>query len=70
MSVKQKETVRIDGMSCGHCVKAVEAALEDLENVEVHHVEIGAATISYDPDVVAPDRIAQAIEDEGYQVVG
>ena len=29
-----KETVKIEGMMCGHCEKAVKAALEALDGVE------------------------------------
>ncbi|MFB3132331.1 MAG: cation transporter, partial [Rhodothermales bacterium] len=49
MSDKKQETLQIEGMSCGHCVKAVQGALEAVEGVEVHAVEIGTAQISYDP---------------------
>ncbi len=69
MAVKQEETLRIEGMTCGHCVKAVQGALEALDGVEVHDVGIGEATISYDADAVDHDRIVEAVEDEGYTVV-
>lgn len=68
MAVKQEETLRIEGMSCGHCIKAVHGALDDLDGVDVHDVEIGSATISYDPDAVPHHRIVAAIEEEGYTV--
>lgn len=64
----REETLQIEGMSCGHCVKAVRRALEDLEGVEVRTVEIGAAQIRYDPGEVDGSRIVEAIEDAGYTV--
>ena len=67
MAVRE-EMVHIEGMSCGHCVKAVEEALLAVEGVEVHAVEIGSAQISYDPDAADPTRIVAAIEDAGYAV--
>lgn len=62
-------TMKIDGMSCGHCVKRVAEALGNLDGVRVERVEIGAATVAYDPTKTSEGRIAQAIEDEGYTVV-
>lgn len=56
----------IDGMSCGHCVKAVRAALEGLNDVEVVDVQIGAATVRYDGAHQRPEAIAAAVTDEGY----
>ena len=53
-------------MSCGHCVTSVKRALGQLEGVEVLEVTVGSATVSYDPAAVTPERITQAIEDEGY----
>jgi copper chaperone len=59
--------IRIDGMSCGHCVAGVKRALSSVEGVAVHDVRVGAATVSYDPTQVTPEEIAQAVADEGYQ---
>lgn len=60
--------MKIDGMSCGHCVRAVENALAGLNGVTVEQVEVGQATVTYDRAVTTPDRIAKAIEGEGYTV--
>ena len=62
-------TMKIDGMTCGHCVSHVTKALAALEGVRVEQVELGAATVAYDPASTSEERIAQAIEDEGYSVV-
>jgi copper chaperone len=62
-------TMKIEGMSCGHCVGAVTGALKSVEGVSVERVEIGSATLAYDPAATSADRIVQAIEDEGYQVL-
>jgi copper chaperone len=57
-------------MSCGHCVRAVNDALHDLEGVTVEGVEIGEARLAYDPDRVDPRRIRTVLEEEGYSVEG
>ena len=60
-------TIQITGMSCGHCVAAVKRALGELDGVEAREVEIGSARVEYDPATVSKERIARAIEDEGYE---
>ena len=42
------KALKIDGMSCGHCVKAVTMALQDLPGVDVTDVKVGQATIDAD----------------------
>ncbi len=62
----QHLTLKIDGMSCGHCVARVEKALSKLEGVHVGRVEVGSARIDYDPARTSFARIREAIEDAGY----
>ena len=62
--------LKIDGMSCGHCVSAVDKALKGVNGVQVEQVAVGSATVSYDPATTSADRITKAIEDEGYTVAG
>ncbi len=59
-------TLKIDGMSCGHCVARVEKALKKLDGVHVHRVEIGAADLVYDPAKTPFAKIRKAIDDAGY----
>ena len=64
----ERVTLNIDCMSCGHCVKSVDAALRALAGVTVEQVTIGQATVRYDPATATTERIAEAIADEGYAV--
>jgi copper chaperone len=59
-------TLKIDGMSCGHCVMSVKKALQALEGVTVEQVAVGSATVAYDPAVASPEKIAEAVRDAGY----
>ncbi|HJU91116.1 MAG TPA: cation transporter [Gemmatimonadaceae bacterium] len=59
-------TLQIDGMSCGHCVAAVKGALARVDGVDVEHVEIGSARVTYDPTRATPEGITDAVNDEGY----
>ena len=56
----------IEGMSCEHCVRAVRGRLERTDGVKVDDVDIGSATIDYDPAKASIDDIEEAIADEGY----
>ncbi|HLU26371.1 MAG TPA: cation transporter [Longimicrobiales bacterium] len=64
----ERVTIAIQDMSCGHCVKAVEQALGEIDGVQVEGVQIGSATILVDPARVSRDRIVSAIEEAGYRV--
>jgi len=63
----ERVQLEIGGMSCGHCVRAVEQALAGLEGVKVEEVRVGSAIVEYDPAVAGAERIERAIQDEGYQ---
>jgi copper chaperone len=62
----QHLTLKIDGMSCGHCVARVEKALSKLDGVVVNRVEVGAAEIDYDPARTPFARIREATDEAGY----
>ena len=63
------KSLEIVGMSCGHCVKAVTMALQDLPGVDVKDVKVGQALIDADEHVVATARLTAAIEEAGYTLV-
>jgi copper chaperone len=65
----QHATFEITGMSCGHCVKAVDKALQQADGVTVENVAIGTATVQYDPAKTDAQKIAQIIDDSGFPVV-
>ena len=58
----------IDGMSCSHCVNAVQTALRNTPGVQAASVEIGSADVDYDESAVSPQQLADAVGEEGYQV--
>ncbi|CAM3219119.1 copper chaperone CopZ [Filibacter tadaridae] len=66
----EKTTLNVSGMTCGHCVKAVEnsvGALEGVENVKVN-LESNSVEIDYQADTVNLTQITDTIEDQGYDV--
>ena len=56
----------IEGMMCEHCVRAVRTRLEKTQGVKVRDVQIGSATMQFDPAQTNVDDIEEAIADEGY----
>ena len=58
--------LRIEGMTCQHCVRAVNEALAELPGVTVERVEIGKASVSMDDARVATAQVIDAVQDAGY----
>ena len=56
----------IEGMTCEHCVRAVDGRLRKTPGVEVEAVKVGSADVRYDPARTNVDVIADVIADEGY----
>jgi copper chaperone CopZ len=65
---KEEITLSIDGMSCEHCVGAVREALKDIDSVDVQEVEIGHATVQFDPNTTNRVELAAAVADAGFTV--
>jgi copper chaperone len=60
--------VRIAGMTCSHCVRAVFTSLGAVEGVARADVYIGAAEIEHDGRVTV-EGLREAIKVAGYEVV-
>lgn len=63
-----KETLKIEGMSCGGCVNGVQRALAQLKLTKAT-VEVGRADVEYDEGDTTHQQIIRVINDAGYQVV-
>ena len=59
---------KIEGMSCGHCIMAVEKALDKLD-ITKKKVKIGSEKVKYDPSRVSEQAIKDKIKEAGYIVV-
>lgn len=63
-------TLNVSGMSCSHCVNAVEGnvgKLNGVESVKVH-LESGKVDVSFDSEKVSLEKIKETIDDLGYEV--
>jgi copper chaperone len=65
-----KITLKVDGMSCEHCVKAVNNALAGISGVKDIAVSLkdGKVSFSHDPANAPLETIKAAIIEEGYEV--
>jgi copper chaperone len=67
----EKVILNVEGMSCNHCVNAVNKAVSALAGVTAVDVNLEAkkVTVEYAADKVTVADIKVAIEDQGYDVV-
>jgi copper chaperone len=72
MLFKKTETVelRVEGMTCGHCERAVKQALEALPGVKGATVSAaeGKATVKVEPGKADVAAMRKAVEEAGYRV--
>ena len=65
-------TLKVKGMSCEHCVKAVNDALVCIAGVGDVSVDLkyGAVSFDHNPKLAPLQKIIDAITDEGFDVIG
>lgn len=62
-------SLKVDGMSCQHCVMRVKKAVDGLDGIINSDVQIGLVTVKFDETRVDLDNIKKAITEAGYRVV-
>ena len=62
----QTERIKVQGMSCQHCVARVREALLEQAGVGIESVEIGEVVVSLEPGEGARDTALAAIRLAGY----
>ena len=62
-------TIKVEGMSCGGCVKSVTNVLTALPGVAKAEVILqpGEAKVEFDPAQVTREAMAQALADAGFE---
>ncbi|MDQ0415087.1 heavy-metal-associated domain-containing protein [Mesobacillus stamsii] len=65
----EKIVLKVNGMTCGHCVGKVEKALNSLPGVEVAKVDLkkGTAKVKYDDSKQTIDAMNEAVREAGYE---
>ena len=69
---KMEKTIKIEGMSCGHCSAAVTKALESVPGVSDVNVDLESksATLKVLDGAASDGALRKAVEDAGYEVTG
>ena len=63
-------TLKVEGMSCGHCVNSIESSVKEINGVEQVKVQLaeGTVEVTIDSSAVTLKDIVAVIEDQGYDV--
>jgi copper chaperone CopZ len=62
--------MHVSGMTCGNCSRSVERKLSATPGVIKATVDLvnANATVEYEPDVVKPETLANAVRQLGFEV--
>ena len=68
----EKINIKVGGMTCVVCAKAIEKALSSIGGVTGASVNLGSekAEVTYNPGMASPSDMRKAIEDAGYTYLG
>lgn len=61
--------LQVEGMSCQHCVNAVEGALKEIGASGTVDLPNKQVTVSFDENTTTMKTIKEAIEEQGYDVI-
>lgn len=65
----KEATIRVDGMSCQHCVMRLKKAVSQLSGVAESQVDVGTVRVAYDESKLGIAELNKAIAEAGYKVV-
>ena len=65
----EQVTVDVDGMTCNSCVQTIESTMREKPGVNeiVVSLEKKQAKVDYDPGVMNPEKLREAIDDMGFE---
>lgn len=61
--------LKVEGMSCGHCVSTIEGTLSKLGATGKVDLAGKSVAVEYNENKISLEAIKEAIEDQGYDVV-
>lgn len=64
-----KETILVEGMTCGKCEAAVKGALNEINGVKEVTVDLSTGNVDVEHENVNTAELEDAIEGQGYDVV-
>ncbi|HOI23469.1 MAG TPA: heavy-metal-associated domain-containing protein [Spirochaetales bacterium] len=63
-----RKLLKIEGMSCGHCVMHVRSALEEVPGVKSAKVDLLERTAMVDGDNLNDQALRAAVAEAGYKI--
>ncbi|MDP5272499.1 copper ion binding protein [Chengkuizengella axinellae] len=64
----KNQVLKVEGMSCNHCVNAIESTLKDINVKGTVDLAKGSVEVNYDESKMNLEVIKEAIEEQGYDV--
>ena len=61
--------LKVEGMMCGHCKKAVTNALMKEDNIEKVAVDLENGEVTVEGEALSKERMSIIISDTGYKVL-
>ena len=67
----EKLSLKVDGMTCGGCVKSIQNALTEQNGINTATADLNKASVEveYDSALIAATAIKAAIEAAGFDVI-
>jgi len=63
-------TLKVQGMSCGHCVNSIEKALKEIGAQGKVDLEGGTVAVQFEEGKLTLASVKEAIEEQGYEIAG
>jgi copper chaperone len=66
----ETKTITVEGMSCQHCVNAIQKAVGELKGIGKVEVNLQdkKVMVEMDPQIITLETVKETIEDQGYEV--
>ena len=63
-------TIKVEGMTCGGCVKSIENAIQEQPGVQQVTASLneGTVAVDFDTNIIQQTAIEQAIEKAGFDI--
>jgi copper chaperone len=69
VSTAHHKTITVTGMTCEHCIRAVQEELTALDGVQSVQVDLASGRVEIHSDrELAPAALAAAVDEAGYQL--
>ncbi len=63
-----EKIMMVEGMTCGHCEKAVKEALGELDGVNKVEVDLTSGKVTVQGEGLEDSKLREAVDEAGYEV--